>query len=190
MDMFCNNGLSSLATYLNMLFKDCPDCHFMKGPRSSSLRFDIQADVKEVHGHEVCDLAREALKTEMYHTSHSKVQVFMLENDNKTISAEVPIWLEHDELSEFYDIFKTRDPLTGHIDLLRVEDNLLWVWDYKPSAEKEVYATTQVFFYALMLSKRANIPLEKIRCGYFDDSCAFVFKPDMKLLKNVAKANN
>ncbi len=185
LDFFCNNGFSSLAKYLNNLFKKCPDRYFEKGPRSSSLKFDLSAKLHEVPGHEVCSLAEEGLKMERYNTQHSKVQVFMLENDDKTISVEVPIWLKHQELDGFSKIFNTKDPLTGHIDILRFENNKIWVWDYKPSAEKEVYAPAQVFFYALMLSKRTNIPLNKFMCGYFDDNQAFIFKPSPRLLKNV-----
>ena len=103
----------------------------------------------------------------------------MIERDNKTLAIEVPIWLEQNELNGFFDIFKTEKPLTGHIDVLRVEDGKIWVLDYKPNAIKEKYAATQVFFYALMLSKRTNIPLENFRCGYFDDKDAFLFKPNL-----------
>ena len=71
----------------------------------------------------------------------------------------------------------------GHIDVLRVEDGAIWVWDYKPNASLEKYAATQVFFYALMLSKRTGIPLEKFRCGYFDSYNCYMFKPEEFMLK-------
>ena len=107
----------------------------------------------------------------------------MLENDNKTIAVEVPIWLECNELNDFCKIFKTKEALTGHIDVLRIEDNKIWIWDYKPNSFEEKYATTQLFFYALMLSKRTGIGLDEFRCGYFDENYAFVFKPDISALK-------
>ena len=55
----------------------------------------------------------------------------------------------------------------------------MWVWDYKPNAQKEKYAKCQTLFYAIMLSKRTGIPLERFRCGYFDEKTAFVFKPEL-----------
>jgi len=120
-----------------------------------------------------------------YNSNHSKVQVFMLENDDKTIAVEVPIWIKEEEIENYNEVFKTREPLTGHIDVLRLEDDKIWIWDYKPNAQREEYATTQTYFYALMLSKRTGINLEKFRCGYFDSCYAYVFKPEVNaILRN------
>ena len=110
-------------------------------------------------------------------SAHMKVQKFMLEKDDKTIAVEIPLWMEPSELGPLDGIFQAKDPVTGHIDVLRIEDGKIWVWDYKPGARKEVYASTQVFFYALMLSQRTGISLDNFRCGYFDREVAFVFKP-------------
>jgi len=114
----------------------------------------------------------------------------MLEHDNKTISVEIPIWLHNYELDNYKEIFKSTEPLTGHIDLLRIEDNKIWVWDYKPNAHKEDFATTQIYFYALMLSKRTNIPLDNFRCGYFDSNYAFTFKPEENILNKSLELNS
>ena len=177
------NGFSSLKKYLEDLPSKCPDNYFNEGPRSSSLKFKLQ-DLNIIHlkNHEISELARLGLEINQnkYSTNHSKVQIFMLERDNKTLAIEIPIWLIQNELNGFFDIFKTEKPLTGHIDILRIEDGKIWVWDYKPNALQEKYAATQVFFYALMLSKRTNIPLENFRCGYFDHEDAFLFKPDLE----------
>jgi len=175
----CSN-YPELATYLDRVFKECPHNYFESGPRSSSLRFKIDnLDIKRVKNHEVCELTSLGLKEnhERYLTSHSKVQVFMLENDDKTIAVEVPLWLEPNELNEFKGMFNSVEPLTGHIDVLRIEDGNVWVWDYKPNAAKEKYAATQVYFYTLMLSKRTGIPLDNFRGGYFDDKDVFMFRP-------------
>ena len=101
----------------------------------------------------------------------------MLENDYETVAIEVPIWLNADEIPRYEELFGTTEPLTGHIDLVTIEDGKIWVWDYKPNAHKEKYADTQVYFYSLMLSKRTGIPLDKFRCGYFDWDRAYMFKP-------------
>ena len=70
---------------------------------------------------------------------------------------------------------------------LRVEGKNIWVWDYKPNANKEKYAPTQIFFYAYMLSRRTGIPLENFRCGYFDHKFAFAYKPERELILKLNK---
>tara|TARA_Y100000310_G_C20634988_1_gene790674 strand:- start:598 stop:1242 length:645 start_codon:yes stop_codon:yes gene_type:complete len=169
-----------LQVFLHQMFSLCPNDYFQGGPRSSSLKFNISGlDIKHVKGHEVSLMAKQGLwvNFERFNDNHSRVQVFMLEGDSKTIAMEVPIWLKEDEMGNFNELFGTNDPLSGHIDLVRVEDGLIWIWDYKPGAKKEKYASTQVAFYAYMLSKRTGVPLEKFRCGYFDAEDAYVFKP-------------
>ena len=175
----------SLTWYLNKVFEKCPDDYFFKGPRSSMLKFKLSnSNIHQIIGHEINDLCNTGLKIneDRYKTGHSKVQVFMLENDDKTIAVEIPIWIKKDELDNFNGMFNSDEPLTGHIDILRIEDGKIWVWDYKPRAFDEKYAATQVFFYSLMLSKRTSIPLSNFRCGYFDERYAFIFKPELKNL--------
>jgi hypothetical protein len=173
----CSRSLSSMNDYLHSVLDDCPDEYFTKGPRSSQLRMRFDVDLVKIKGHEVCELARQGLEQDRFSTAHTNVQMFMLQNDNNTIGVEVPIWLLEHELPDYGHFFDTSDALTGHIDALRIEDGLVWVWDYKPNAHREKYAATQTNFYALMLSQRTGIPMDKFRCGYFDDELAFVFKP-------------
>ncbi|MBU0461444.1 MAG: PD-(D/E)XK nuclease family protein [Nanoarchaeota archaeon] len=179
----CSNGFSSLKSYLEGIFDHCPDEMFSTTLRSSSLRMDLNIKPTGVGGHEVSKLAGMALEWNKYRTAHSNVQVFMLQNDTSTLGVEVPIWMTSEEIECYKRLFNTDEALSGHIDVLRLEDGKIWVWDYKPNAHKEKYATTQVYFYALMLSKRTGIPLSKFMCGYFDENTAFVFKPKMELLE-------
>ncbi|MFC1648062.1 PD-(D/E)XK nuclease family protein [Nanoarchaeota archaeon] len=175
------NGLpqsfSPLKDYLVDMLSNCPDTHFKnKGPRSSKLRLDLGIKPTEIEEHPIISMAQEGLDWAHYKTAHSNVQVFMLQNDPGTLAVETPIWLEKKEHKPVFN-----DSLSGHIDILRKEDNKIWVWDYKPNAHREKYATTQTFFYALMLSQRTGIPLNKFMCGYFDQATSFVFKPELKL---------
>ena len=184
-DALCNgNGFTPLKQYLRGVFAQCPDQYFGEGPRSSCLKFKMGHDVTEVRGHEVSTLAKYGLleNRERYKDNHSRVQMFMLEHDNKTVAMEVPIWLHDHEMEGYQEIFGSSLPLSGHIDVLRVDDNKVWIWDYKPNAQKEKHAATQVYFYSLMLSKRSGIPLDDFRCGYFDDRHAYVFQPKEKIL--------
>jgi hypothetical protein len=188
-DKLCNNGFSSLKDFMEKMMEACPDHYFQEGPRSSSLKFEVSTECIQVDGHEVCKLAELGVESGRYKTAHSNVEVYMLEMDSNTVAVEVPIWLHPHELDCYKALFDCEEPLTGHIDLVRVEDGKVWIWDYKPNAEKEKYADCQTLFYALMLSKRTGIPLEKFRCGYFDEKSAFVFKPEIEHLPvNIAKA--
>ena len=170
------NGLEQLKHYLQRVRTDCPDDYFQKGPRSSVLRIKIGSKL-ENNEHEVKGLARMGLESGYYDNAHMNVQMFMLAYDNKTIAIEVPLWLEPHEHEKYSELFKTKDQLTGHIDIIRIEDQKIWIWDYKPNAHREKYADTQTYFYALMLSKRTGISLEKFMCGYFDDKNSYIFKP-------------
>ena len=179
------NGLSKLREYMEFVAENCPNEYFNIGPRSSSLKFKLN-DVKlhSIEGHEISKLAKQGYKNST--TAHNDVEMFLLENDDKTIAVEVPLWIKSNELSCFKELFKSKDPLTGHIDVLRVEDGKIWIWDYKPNAKDEKFATTQTFFYAYMLSKRTNIPIENFRCGYFDQHIAYVFKPQLEMIPQIS----
>lgn len=165
---------------MGSMFNNCPNEYFHCGPRGSSLKFKTHHDIVELNGHKVCGFAKNGLMVNKnrFKDNHSKVQLFMLENDNDTVAIEVPIWLNPHEVEQYNSIFGSDEPLTGHIDVIGIEDGNIWVWDYKPNAHKEKYADTQVYFYALMLSKRTGIALDKFRCGYFDWEKAYMFKPE------------
>ena len=182
----CSNGLSSLKNFLQSVLTSCPDQFFFSGPRSSSLKFKLPVDLIEVPGHEMSVMARHGLREnqDRFNSNHPRVQMYLLENDNKTLAMEVPLWVQNHEFDRYVETFRTIEPLTGHIDLLRVDDEKIWIWDYKPNANKEKYAATQVYMYALMLSKRTGIPLNEIRCGYFDSNYTYVFEPKEGLIPN------
>ena len=188
----CQGQFASLKTYLDFLIDNCPNHFFNDGPRSSCLRFKLVDNILGIAGHEISLLAYYGLEVnkDRYPDKHSQVQIFMLENDNNTLAMEVPIWLHPSELASYKNLFKSEEILTGHIDLLRIEDDKVWIWDYKPHAQKEKYAPTQIFFYAYMLSKRTGIPLDKFFCGYFDQTYAFLFKPQQDFLLVLNKQRN
>ncbi|MBN2052254.1 Dna2/Cas4 domain-containing protein [Candidatus Woesearchaeota archaeon] len=184
LDLLKGNGYTGLHKYLGEVFDKCPREPFITGPRSSKLRFNLGIKPRQIDNHEVSVLAKQGLEWDQFDNNHSNVQVFMLSYDNKTIGIEVPIWLQAEELGKkFEELFASKEPLSGHIDVLRLEDDKLWIWDYKPNAEMEKYASTQVYFYAIMLSKRTGIPLDHFMCGYFDQHTSYVFKPQMKYLE-------
>ncbi|MFH1071945.1 MAG: PD-(D/E)XK nuclease family protein [Nanoarchaeota archaeon] len=188
-DLLCTQSLLPLKCYFESVKQYLPEEPFLSGPRSSQLKLDLKIKPEEITHHEVCALAKLGLELADYKTSHSNVECFMLHNDDKTVGVEVPIWVEAHEISAnlpSYDgVFSSTDPLSGHIDIVRMENKKLWVWDYKPKAHLEKFASTQTFFYALMLSKRTGIPLDEFMCGYFDENKSFVFRPKIEMLRNL-----
>ncbi len=184
LNTLCN--YESLKNYLASIFRYCPDEHFNSGPRSSSLRFKLKnLNILHTENHEISSLTQFALNGNEERNAHDDVEFFLLRNDNKTIAVEIPIWLKPEELIDYETLFGTSKVLSGHIDILRIEDDKVWIWDYKPNARSEKYADTQTFFYALMLSKRTGIDLENFRCGYFDSNNTYIFKPQLSaIIKN------
>ena len=96
LDNLTTKGLEPLNHYLNHMFEFCPDEPFLEGARSSALKFPVNVDMIEDKTHEVCAQTIKGLELlkDRFKSAHSKVQLFMLENDPKTISCEVPLWLE------------------------------------------------------------------------------------------------
>jgi hypothetical protein len=55
-----------------------------------------------------------------------------------------------------------------------------------PKAAKEKKASWQLYHYALSFSFRTRVPLENIRCAWFDECAYFEYNPadvDIKLVK-------
>ncbi len=179
LENLASNGTTPLKDYLNHMFDACPDEPFLEGARSSALKFPVEVVLREDDKNELCEFAQAGLDKlkDRFKSAHSKVQLFMLENDPTSIACEVPIWLEPIEMQGLHNHMDIGLPLSGHIDVLQVKDGKIIILDYKPKAHKEKYASTQTYFYAKMLSARTGIPLDKFECGYFDDATSFWFEP-------------
>ena len=113
---------------------------------------------------------------------HQSVQDFFIINDSTTIAAEIPIYLTHDDLLYFnsrsFNLnskdFKT--PITGHIDILQIRNNLIHILDYKPNANKE-NPIHQLTIYALALASKTKLPLIMFKCAWFDENNYYEFFP-------------
>ena len=119
---------------------------------------------------------------------HEAIQNFFITNDSVTIAAEVPIYLTHDDLLYFNsrnfnlnsNDFST--PVTGHIDILQIRNNLIHILDYKPNADKE-NPIEQLTIYALALASKTKLPLTMFKCAWFDENNYFEFFP-LHVVKN------
>ena len=171
----------TLKNYLKSLQDKCPNKPFQYGPRCSNLRIDIKPTKTTKHNNapKLAELAKTLAKTTR--ERHQKVEDFFLINDSATIAIEVPVYIYPDELTKkeqnTYGL-NLQEPLSGHIDILQVRWNKVHILDYKPDAKlSDKPAAEQLFLYALALTKRTKIPLNKFTCAYFDDKNYFQFSP-------------
>ena len=174
-----NNIPKNLKNYLNLVFDDCPNHLFIKTDfRVSKLRMEIGVDLLHHKSHRLINLAKDSRGFNKYKSRHENLGQYLLDNDKGTIAAELPLWIEEGEFKDYNKVFNTKEPLVGHIDILRIEDDgKIAVWDYKPNAYKETKAHVQVFLYTYMLSVRTGIKLSDFICGYFDEVDVYQFNP-------------
>ena len=107
----------------------------------------------------------------------------MLINDSTTIAVEVPVYLTNWDAGYYKNqrgfIFPLNNyatPITGHIDILQIRNNLLHILDYKPNADK-INPIEQLTIYALALSRKLNLPLYFFKCAWFNENNYYEFFP-------------
>jgi hypothetical protein len=167
-----------LREFLLSLHSSCPDEYFKSGPRASHFEIGLRLNLDRSTQHPLIEFAIGSGKNRKLKSAHEDLEKYLLERDPYTIACEVPIWLERNETDQFFPSrANSGGTLTGHIDILRyTPEGVIEIWDYKPGAEGEQNARAQVYLYALMLSTRTSIALDRFKCGYFDSSIAFFFK--------------
>jgi len=168
LDFLTKDCFPGLASYITSFERGCPDVFFEVGQRCSKPMFEVQVNSKE-QVNLACRIAGFAISAAGKNLErHKIVERFMIINDTATIACEVPVW--------YWDK-KIDSGVTGHIDLIQVRNNLVYIVDYKPSASKEKDAVNQLYHYASALSYRAKIPLDKIRCAWFDEDSYYEYSP-------------
>ena len=160
----------SLKKYLISMKDVCPSDFFNENERCSQLQIDVIIK-KEGKYNQACRLADLALGACFKNCErHNFVEKFMLINDSSTIACEVPVWF----WEKNFDL-----GICGHIDLLQIRKNKIYILDFKPGARKvkEKKVASQLYFYALGLSFRTKIPLNFFRCAWFDENVYYEFNP-------------
>jgi hypothetical protein len=95
---------------------------------------------------------------------HLQVQEYLLMNDPRMVAMEVPVW------SGFLR-------LTGHVDLIRIDDDCLEVIDYKPEGNF-LRSMPQVAAYTYLLDSCYNtLKLEDMKCVSFNEREAWIYSP-------------
>ncbi len=152
----------------NLLETRLPD-GFSHPPRASRMRFP-QLKCYEID-HPLREFAQYAHRVSLEGSRHERMETFLMLSDRASVAVEVPVWMTPKE-SQLFD-----SNLTGHIDLVRLTDKIE-IWDYKPYASREIFASCQVYWYCRMLSTRLSIDIDEFRCGFFDAYNVYVIEPE------------
>jgi hypothetical protein len=142
---------------------------FSHPPRASGMHFPV-LKCYEID-HPLKEFARCAHRIRIEGSRHQRMETFLMLSDKASVAVEVPVWMTPKE-SQLFD-----SNLTGHIDLVRLTDKIE-IWDYKPHASREIYASCQVYWYCRMLSSRLGIDVDDFRCGFFDAYNVYIIEPD------------
>jgi hypothetical protein len=101
---------------------------------------------------------------------HEPVLKNILIRDKNSVAIEIPIWR------------KIRNEyITGHIDLIQIDDDIIKVIDYKPEGNF-MLSLPQVATYGLFIESKFN--LNKVKCISFNKKGAWEYDPHI-LLKEV-----
>ncbi len=98
---------------------------------------------------------------------HEPILKNILIKDKDSIAIEVPIWKEEEN--------KT---ITGHIDLIQIENDAVKVIDYKPEG-KFLLSLPQVAMYGFLFKSRLNI--KTVKCVSFNKEEVWEYDPKILL---------
>ena len=154
--------------------------------RASKLKFNhlkINHLKKQNLANKLTKLALNLSKTNK--DRHQVIQDFFLTNDSTTIAAELPVYLTNWDAGYYrnqrgfnFPLSDYQTPITGHIDLLQIRNNLIHILDYKPNAHLNQEQTIQqLTLYALALSRKLNLELSHFKVGWFDEQDYYEFYP-------------
>lgn len=166
LDLF---GEQNLKNYLKNLNNDFPHEIFERDARCSEIKIkvDILKREKNSYAGRLAEFVLNGISDNS--ERHSILEKFMLVNDTATLATEVPIW--------FWE--KRLGGICGHIDILQKRFGKIYILDFKPEAASEnlLHVSSQLYLYALGLSFRTGIKLNRIRCAWFDADHYFEFEP-------------
>jgi len=186
-----NPKFNSLKSYLEKInSKEFPHHIFTynknssNSQRASQLKFNhlkINQIQKQNKANELVKLALNLSSSNK--ERHQAIQDFFLVNDSTTIAVEVPVYLTNWDAGYYRNqkgfIFPLNNyttPITGHIDILQIRNELIHILDYKPDAKTQS-PVEQLAIYALALSRKLNLPLYHFKCAWFDEDNYFEFFP-------------
>jgi len=171
-NLLCKRRFPQIRRYLWRISENCPNEVFQRsdGARCSDGNLPhlaLHLVRKETNAQALAKLG--LLLAKRSKERHPAIQHFMLVNDSATVAVEVPVYLYPYEAPDL----ELTGALTGHIDVLQIRGNRVWILDYKPDAKREKQAKYQIYLYARALSVRTGIPLSQFAMAYFDDKDYF-----------------
>ena len=171
-NVLCKRLFPEIRRYLWRISEHCPNQLFQAsdGARCSDgnlPNLELRLVAKETNAQALAKLG--LLLARRAKDRHPAIQHFMLVNDSATVAVEVPVYLHPHEAPDL----GLNGVLTGHIDVLQIRGNRVWILDYKPDARRERHAKYQLYLYARALSVRTGVPLSRFAMAYFDDKDYF-----------------
>jgi hypothetical protein len=130
----------SLLNFLESIFTATPNFLFADGASLCASKIAeasaIKLDMLPTHNLMTNAALSEGL--DLAKQRHECVQKYLIEKETCTIAAEIPVWVEANEFEDYAKVFGSNLPMTGHIDILHVEDDgRIGIWDYKPKSAYE-----------------------------------------------------
>jgi len=164
--------LPGLKRYVNWVMRSLPDRMFLEGPRASTTKIDRSLIPRAIDDRstEMCSLAFVRMSNRS--SAHSSVEEFFLRNDDVTVCTELPVFLNPSEVPDL----QLQVPLTGHIDLVQVRFDKVWVLDYKPNLNRPEEFSSQLYLYREALHRRTAITKENMILGAFNEHSFFVYE--------------
>ncbi len=126
-------------TEFRRIERSLPRKMFLSGPRCSSTEIDYYPKIKERENLtiELTSLALNSQPKTSTKSPHETVEEFFLINDSTTVCKELPVFIKPSET--YLDV---HDPITGHIDLIQIRCDYLYILDYITRALPEVKGGT------------------------------------------------
>lgn len=161
-----------LKRYINWVERSLPTNIFLSGPRASQCIINKKIKTKPKNSI-APELAKLSLALQGKNQSaHEAVEQFFLYNDSTTICTELPVFLNPKETTEF----NIDTPLTGHIDIIQIRNNKVYIMDYKPNLNHPEHYIGQLTAYKQALHKRTQIPEDTIITSVFNEYDYYEFE--------------
>jgi len=100
---------------------------------------------------------------------HDPILKNILIKDKNSLAIEIPIWKN-----------KGNKVITGHIDLIQVEANIIKVIDYKPEG-RFLVSLPQVAMYGILL--KSELDIKNLSCISFNKNKAWEYDPQILMLE-------
>ncbi|MFW6040659.1 MAG: hypothetical protein ACOC85_02370 [Thermoplasmatota archaeon] len=180
--------LPQLRRYINWIERSLDRDMFLKGPRCSNTEtnHNLKAKEKDNITPRLTQLSFDSKPKGTKLSPHDIVENFFLINDSTTVCTELPVFLNPEEFNSSYSqnsdsarpnetSLNVDEPLTGHIDIVQIRYDNLYLLDYKPNLNNPENHASQLQLYKEAIHKRTSIPKDKIKTAVFNRHSYFEY---------------